>query len=333
MASIEETTGRERNDSLRGAVAVVTGASGGIGSLTAIKLARRGAQVAVSSRSEDQLKRVAAECIQAGGSAAVFPADVSKPDDVKRLAENVVDRYGRIDLWVNCAATALFSHFGEEPLSDYRRVLETNLFGCIHSARACIPQFRHQGGGTMINVVSVHSRLPAAYLSSYAVANAGIRSLAACLRSELQDVPEVRVCNLTAGATDTSLFRRAGNYTGQRLTTKVTVHTPEEVAQAIVECAENPKDEQTVSLPPRMALVGGTLASRLAERKAEKIVRAGFFTDMAAEPSSGNLFEPVTQIPRRYEGGTPTGGSRKVAIAASTAGVGILAGLLLWSRR
>lgn len=335
MASIDETGGSDHQDSLEGAVAVVTGATGGIGRQTANELARLGARLVISSRSEEQLERVAAECAEAGASATVVPADVTKPHDVRRLAKTAVQTHGRIDLWVNCAAVALFARFGEEPAADYLRVVETNLFGCINSARECLPHFRHQARGTMVNVLSVHSRLPAAYLSSYAVANAGIQSLAASLRTELTDVPEVRVCNVVAGATDTALFRRAGNYTGQSLANKVTVHRPQEVARAVVECAQRPRDEMMVSLVPRIALLAGRVFPRMVERGAKRATEVGFLTGEPAGPTSGNLFEPSARVDvgRARNGRSQSPPSRAVAVTAATAGAGVLACVLLRGKR
>src|SRR5215210_744517 len=164
----ERTAPRE----IEGSVVVVTGASSGIGRATARAMAEHGARVVLAARSEQSLREVAGECkalgAQAlGAQALVVTTDVSDEEAVQELARRSVEVFGRIDVWVNDAGVMVYGSFEEVPADVYRRVIETNLFGQIHGARAALAQFREQGGGVLINMSSVWGRLTSPHVSAY----------------------------------------------------------------------------------------------------------------------------------------------------------------------
>jgi NAD(P)-dependent dehydrogenase (short-subunit alcohol dehydrogenase family) len=169
-------------------VVVITGASTGIGRAAALKFAPQGATVVVSGRREQVLQRLAEHCEKLGGRALAIPADVTDQEAIKSLARRVIETFGRIDVWVNNAAVTLFARIEEAPYEAYRRVIETNLFGYIHGARAVLPYFRKQGSGTLINVSSVVGKLGSPFVSAYTTSKFGIVGLSESLRMELQDL-------------------------------------------------------------------------------------------------------------------------------------------------
>src|SRR5690606_16854658 len=118
---------------------VITGASSGLGLETAYQLAAQGERVVLAARREGELERAAQVCRELGGEALVVVTDVTREDDVIRLAGAALDHWGRIDAWINNAAVALFARLEEGLLEDHRRVIETNLHGAIHGARAVAP--------------------------------------------------------------------------------------------------------------------------------------------------------------------------------------------------
>jgi NADP-dependent 3-hydroxy acid dehydrogenase YdfG len=146
---------REIEDS----VAVVTGASSGIGRATARAMAERGARVMLAARSEKSLQEVAEECEMVGWRALVVPTDVTDEEAVRELARRSVEGFGRIDVWVNNAGVMFYGRFEGVPTEVYRRTIETNLSGQIHGARAALSHFLEQGGGVLINMSSVWGRL------------------------------------------------------------------------------------------------------------------------------------------------------------------------------
>jgi short-subunit dehydrogenase len=303
------------------AVVVLTGASSGIGRATALELARGGARVVLAARSEHALRELAEQCRELGGDALAVPTDVSEPDAVDALAGAAVDRFGRIDVWVNNAAVNAFSRFGEEPVEDVHRVIAVDLLGQVHGARAALRQFRAQGRGVLINVGSVLSVVPSPYQSAYVMAKHGVRALSACLRTELLDAPGIRVCTVMPGSVDTPLFDHVANRTGWGVKPLRPILAPERVAAAIVSCAARPRREVYVGWSARMAALQYALVPRLVERAAGRVVRRDHFTDQPADATSGNLFEPHGGLRRTsagWRGGTSPS-ARRVAMAGAAA--------------
>ncbi|WP_017720518.1 SDR family NAD(P)-dependent oxidoreductase [Kamptonema formosum] len=140
--------------SIKDSVIALTGASSGIGR-AALELAKQGATLLLAARRAGVLEEVAAECERLGGRARAVPTDVTSEEAVQELAQRAVNTFGRLDVWINNAAVTLFARFEDAPSQVYRRVIETNLFGYIHGARAALPYFREQGSGILINVDSV----------------------------------------------------------------------------------------------------------------------------------------------------------------------------------
>ncbi|WP_219420009.1 SDR family NAD(P)-dependent oxidoreductase [Pseudonocardia nigra] len=200
---------------VRDSVVVVTGASSGIGRATALACATKGAAVVLAARREGALEAVARECEALGGTALAVPTDVTVGDAVQHLARRAVERFGRIDVWVNCAAVTAFAPFQEIPLDDFRRILDVNIMGYVHGARAALPYLRDQGKGVLIDVASIVSAVPQPYTQAYSMTKAAIRVLGASLRQELwlDGATHVKVCTVLPATIDTPFFEHTANYT------------------------------------------------------------------------------------------------------------------------
>src|SRR5918994_2114334 len=196
-------------------VIVITGASTGIGRASALAFARAGATVVVTSRREEVLCTLAETCRNLGGRATAIAADVTDERAVQDLARRVVESFGRIDVWINNAAVTLFARFEQTPPAVYRRVIETNLFGCIHGARAVLPYFREQGNGILINISSGVGKMGSPFISAYVASKFAIIGLSESLRMELRDAPDIHVCTVLPAAIDTPLFQHGANFTGR----------------------------------------------------------------------------------------------------------------------
>ena len=180
---------------LRGAVAIVTGSSSGVGAAVARILAEKGCRVVVNcTRSVTDGERVVAECQALGGEATLCRADVSIDADCRRLAETALKRWGHIDVLVNSAGTTKYvSHYDLEGLSseDFLRIFSVNTLGPFQMARAVAPHMKARGEGAIVNVSSTAGIRGTGSSIAYAVSKAGLNVLTQSLARVL--APEVRV--------------------------------------------------------------------------------------------------------------------------------------------
>ncbi len=300
-------------------VAVVTGASSGIGRATALAFARRGAAVVLVARREHALSLTAQECRELGADALVLPADVADHAAVESVAQEAVGTYGRIDVWVNNAAVNLFANLEEAPVTAWHGVVQTNLFGTYHGVRAALPWMREQGSGVIVNVSSVLGKIASPYQSAYVASKHAVRALSDSVRQEVGDVPGISVCTVLPGPVDTPLFERAGNYTGRAIKPVKPVISAERVAEAIVGCARSPRREVIVGGSTAQALLANRVSPALAERVAARQVASDHFGRAPAAPAPGNVLEPQEGEPATVSGGWSRTSQATGAFAPQTA--------------
>jgi len=172
--------------SLDGKVAVVIGASRGIGRAIALRFARAGARVVVSSRKLEGVQAVADEIRAAGGEALALQVHVGLSDDVATLVAQTVETFGRVDVLVNNAATN--PHFGPLLTADegqVDKILDVNLKGVFRGCKAVAPQMEKQGGGKIINIASIAGLRPGPGMGLYGISKAGVIMLTQVLAVEL----------------------------------------------------------------------------------------------------------------------------------------------------
>ena len=219
---------------LAGSVAIVTGASSGIGEATARELARRGASLALAARRAERLERLAAELEQATGrSHLVVPTDVTRRADVDRLVQATLKRFGRLDVLVNNAGTGAGDGMLSSSDEAIQRLLETNLLAPVRAVQAAVP---HLHGGVIVNVGSVAGEGPGYGL--YAVSKVALRAYSQGLRAQL-GVRGIAVVLVEPGFIRTELTMR------QRV--RLPMPGPEVVGRAIARAVERPR--ATVIVP------------------------------------------------------------------------------------
>ena len=317
---------------LEEAVVVITGASSGIGRAAALRIARRGASLALCARASEPLREVAAQCEAAGAATLWRPVDVGDEAAVEAFAAAVVERFGRLDAWVNGAATMAYGSFEDIPSEVFRRIVETNLMGQVHGARAALPRFRAQGSGVLINMSSVWGRVTSPQVSPYVVSKHAVRALSECLSGELAGEPEIHVATVVPQAVDTPIFEHAANYTGVQVRPIPPMLDPEEVARGIEACAENPKREVSYGQAGKTLEVLFALAPGLYRRLAHPAFVAGTGPDVdghravEADPAPGNVL--ASTGPHAVEGAWRARRRPTLRRALAAAAGGAAAGLL-----
>lgn len=253
---------------LEGATVVITGASGGIGRVTAHAFADEGADLVLAARGREGLEAVAEEVRRRGARALVVPTDVSDAAAVDRLADAAESRFGRLDVWVNNAAVTAFGGIEDVPLDDLNRVIDVDLMGYVHGMRAALRHMRRTGRGVVVNLSSVVGVVPPPYAQAHSMAKAAIRTLVAGVRQELrlEDARDIHVVSVLPASIDTPLVERGANHTGASVVALSPVYPPERVARAIVDQVRRPRREVVVGNAGRVAIVLSRVAPRVGER-------------------------------------------------------------------
>jgi NAD(P)-dependent dehydrogenase (short-subunit alcohol dehydrogenase family) len=189
---------------LKNKVAIVTGASKGIGKAIALAYAKEGAAVVVASRSMDLLTAVEKQIKTEGGDAMALPLDVRNPDSVNVMIENTVKKFGRLDVLVNNAGVSMAHPSETLSEQDWKNALETDLYGVFYGCQAAARVMIPQGGGCIINVTSVYGIVAAPGRLAYCASKAAANMLTKVLAAEWA-AKNIRVNAIAPGYTRTEL--------------------------------------------------------------------------------------------------------------------------------
>jgi NAD(P)-dependent dehydrogenase (short-subunit alcohol dehydrogenase family) len=278
-------------------VVVITGASSGVGRETALQFGERGTSVVLAARNEEALKEIAHEIERLGGKAYVAVTDVSEWSQVERLASEAVERFGRIDTWVNNAAVSMYATVEQMRAEEIDRLIQVILMGQIYGMKAALPVMKRQGQGTIINVASALAERSVPLQSAYCAAKHGIKGFTESLRLELeQQGSGIQVTLIMPSSINTPLFNHARSKMRVKPQPIPPIYEPRVVGEAILFVAEHPR---------RDIVVGGagkfmTVMERISPPLLDKYMLQGnraFKQQKTDQPTNNhdNLFEPVEE--------------------------------------
>jgi NAD(P)-dependent dehydrogenase (short-subunit alcohol dehydrogenase family) len=220
---------------------VITGATSGIGLATAKAAAKQGANLVLAARNEGVLASVVHELEQTGCRAVYVVTDVSKRDDIDRLAQTAIDHFGGFDTWVNNAGQGLWGRLEEVSDEDHRRLFDINFWGIVYGSTTALRHLK-QRGGALINLGSVASDFAFPIQGMYSTTKHAIKGFTDALRRELHDEgAPVSVTLIQPAAIGTPFAIHAKNYTEHEPKLPPPIYAPEDVAQTILLAAEHPR--------------------------------------------------------------------------------------------
>lgn len=229
---------------LDGKVALVTGASSGIGEATAMALAAEGARVGIAARRRDRLEDLARRIGERGGEALAIEADVADEAQARRMVEEARGKWGRLDILVNNAGVGLLGPILGADTEDWRRMVSVNLLGLMYGTHAALPIMVEQGGGDIVNVSSVAGRIARAGFGVYNATKFGVGAFSEALRQEVTKRYHIRVTIIEPGAVATEAPSHAtseqAKQTAEALIFQVKPLASEDIADAIVYAVTRP---------------------------------------------------------------------------------------------
>jgi len=225
----------------QGKVAVVTGASSGIGEAVARDLAKRGTTVIAAARRKDMLEKVAEECRKTAPASEAAVVDVADRAAVEQMCKEALAKHGQVDVLINNAGIPLRKHATRLSVEDVEQVMQINFFGAIYATLALLPSMLERKSGHIVNVSSVAGRIGAPRESAYSASKYAMTGFSEVLSGDLQGTG-VHVHLIIPGAIDTEIWQKVQEpaaYSGKFI-------PPQEIADAVREVIERDRFERWV---------------------------------------------------------------------------------------
>jgi short-subunit dehydrogenase len=255
---------------IRDQVIVITGASSGIGLTTAEMAAREGARVVLNSRNEMDLRNACERITARGGRATYVVGDVADADAMEMVANRAISEFGSLDTWVNNAGIGMYGRLTQMSMADKRRLFDVNFWGVVNGCRAAVRQLR-RSGGAIINIGSVTSDRAIPLLGMYSATKHAVKGYTDALRMELEEEgAPIAVTLVKPASINTPFTEHARNYMDEEPEYAGAVYPPEEVARAILRCAEHPMRDVTIGGGGKLMSVMGAVAPRVTDLVMER---------------------------------------------------------------
>ena len=285
-------------------VIVITGASSGIGLVTARLAAKRGARVVLNARNDEALRQVTDEINAQGGEAIYVAGDVGNLEDVEKIADAAIRRFGGFDTWINNAGVSIYGPILDQSLADQRRLFDTNYWGVVHGSIIACDQLKNRGGA-LINVGSVLSDIAIPIQGTYCATKYAVKGYTDALRLELEEEgAPISVTLIKPSAIDTPYTRHAKNLMPVEPLNPAPVYAPDLVAEAILHCAEHPERDLYVGGGGKALAAAGHYAPRLTDKVMEAMMFDMQKSDRQKPPArQDSLYAPIDDGDER--GGYP----------------------------
>ena len=323
-------------------VAVVTGASAGVGRALAVAFAAAGYRVALLARGQAGLDGARRDVEAAGAEALRVPVDVSDAAAVDAAADRVVERWGRIDVWVNDAMETVVGPVDRIPADEYRRVTEVSYLGTVHGTLAALRHMRRRDAGTIVQIGSALSYRAIPLQSAYCGAKFAIRGFTDSLRTELiHDRSAIRLTMAQLPGVNTPQFDWSHMHFEHRHQPVGPCWQPEAIADAIVRVAEDPPRELWLGSAAIEAIVGAMVAPGLTDRYLARTAYEQQLSDVPVRPGDPDLLHGPAEHDHGARGRFDAKAKDRVFAAdpvwlragAALAAAGLLAGAFGLGRR
>lgn len=229
---------------LRDKVVVITGASSGIGAVSAKALAARGAKILAAARGQEDLDQLVADIEKADGTAAARLTDVTDAADMQELADFTIATYGRIDVLVNNAGLMLFSYWKDLALDDWNRMLDVNIRGYLNGVHAVLPVMLRQKSGHILNMDSVAGHQVGDGAGVYSATKFFVQAMTESMRKELGVREGIKASTISPGVIDTGWVDKVTDPAGRKAAQELNgiAISPESIADAVVYALDQPAD-------------------------------------------------------------------------------------------
>jgi short-subunit dehydrogenase len=273
-------------------IIVITGASSGIGLATVERAFAAGAKLVLASRSEDTLVEIVAFINDNGGEAIYIPADVGDSNQVEEIAAAAIERFGRIDTWINNAGVAIYGRLEEVSDQDSRRLFDTNFWGVVNGSLVALRHLKIHGGA-LINVGSEVSDAVVPLQGMYSASKHAVKGFTDALRVEVEEIDKapVSVTLIQPTAVNTPYPQHAKNYMDREPKLPSPQIDPHQVADAILEAATDGGRNVKVGAMAHMNTMMSKILPGLADKFAAKYVDKQQY-DVPPRNPEGSLYQP-----------------------------------------
>jgi short-subunit dehydrogenase len=255
-------------------------------------MAQKGATLVLAARSVDALERDVNACKAAGVRAIAVEADVSKRDDMQKIAAAAIAEFGRIDTWVNNAGVSIYGRLDEVSEKDSRRLFDVNFWGVVNGSLTALP-YLQENAGALINVGSEVSDAVAPLQGMYSASKHAVKGFTDALRVEIEEVDKspISITLIQPTAVNTPYPQHARNYMDDEPALPTPQIDPTQVAQAIIDAAESPTRDVKVGAMSKMNTLMFKILPSLADKMSAKQVDRQHYEEEPRNPE-GALYRP-----------------------------------------